>query len=138
LRPEDSNQPSHLQVHVALHGASVREAKFVVSAGGECVGDQGRFGRPPTVDGCLANIGVGSDSFNAQFGEPTVALEKLQGAAQDRLPRFLTTGAAGRTLPVGAIVSVAAVFVWSFSASSPSISSPDAQDLILGHTQSLI
>ena len=67
-----------------LNGASIRELKFLVGAGEESVGDQGGLGRPPTVDSCLANIGVGGDGFNAEFRESTILLQQLQRAAQDR------------------------------------------------------
>src|SRR5208282_6778513 len=69
LRSKDANQPSHLQAHVVLHGTGVGKAEFFVGTGGESVGDQGGLGRPPTVDSCLAHVGVGGECLNAQLWE---------------------------------------------------------------------
>ena len=80
--------------------------EFVVGAGEESVGDQGGLGRPPTVDSCFANVGVGGDGFNAQFRESAILFEQFQGAAQNRLTRFLAARTPGRALPVGSIASV--------------------------------
>jgi len=82
-----------------LNGAGIGELEFVLGAGEERVGDQGGLGGPPAVDGCLANIGVGGDGFDAQFGESAGLLEQFQSAAQDRLTRFLAAGRPGGRLP---------------------------------------
>jgi hypothetical protein len=123
LGSEDANHPAHLQAHIALNGAGIRELKFLLRAGEESVGDQSGLGGPPTVDSCLANVGVGGDSLDAQFRESTTLLEQLQSAAQDGLTRFLTARPPGRALPAGSVSSVLG---------------PGAPGMILSHGKSLI
>jgi len=124
LGAKDPYQPPHLKAHVSLHGSGIREAQFVIGAGGESVGDQGSLSRPPTVDSCFANVGVGGDGLNAQLRKSANSLQQFQGAAQDRLSRFFAAGPAGGTLCAASIVSVASV---------TSVSSTGATDEILNH-----
>ena len=101
------DQPTHLETHVVAHGSGVGEAEFYVGAGGKGVGDQGCLGRPPAVDGCFADIGVGGDRLDTQIRKPALLPEKFQRTAQNGLAGLLATGPSRRPFSVRSIAGSA-------------------------------
>jgi len=63
-------QLTHLLAHVGANGACIWKVQFAGGAAGKCIGDESGFIRPPAVDCCFANTGMGGHGFNRELGEP--------------------------------------------------------------------
>jgi len=106
LGTENANETAHLKAHIILHGAGVREAEFLLGTGGEGVGHESCFRRPPAVDCGLADVGVGGNRFDPQLGKSAVLFEQFEGAAEDRLSRLFAARPARRSFGDRSVVPV--------------------------------
>lgn len=79
---------------VGAQGAGVGAGDVLVGAVGEGVEQDGALGRPPAVDGLLADAGAAGDGVDGDGGAVGLG-EQVQGRIEDRLVGGLVAAASG-------------------------------------------